>query len=728
MACDRMQLWGGVECTINRVGERYFSQLDRRGYASGLEDLDRFAALGLRAIRYPVLWEHVAPDGLQQADWAWSDAHLGRLRELAIRPIVGLLHHGSGPRDTSLVDPGFPAKLARYAGAVARRYPWVADYTPVNEPLTTARFSGLYGLWYPHGRDEVTFKNALFNQCRGVVLSMRAIGQVNPQARLVQTDDLGTTYAAPALQYQADFNNHLRWLGWDLLCGRVDRAHPLWDWLRGCCRASEAEIGWFADNPRPPDLVGINHYVTSDRFLDDRLDNYPPDRHGGNGRDRYVDVEAARTLAEPIGGVAPLLTEAWQRYRLPIAVTEAHIDANREDQMRWLAGVWLGAQQARLAGADVRAVTVWGMLGSYDWNGLLTECRDYYEAGAFDVRGGRPRPTAVAALMRELADGVLPDHPVLSGAGWWQRPQRLVIEPLALAQPAAPCIATGSNHAPILIVGATGTLGRAFARICTGRDLNHRLLSRAQMDIADADAVGRALDRHAPWAVINAAGYVRVDEAEGDEERCFRENALGPATLARLCARHGVALVTFSTDLVFDGKRQAPYMEADPTAPLNVYGRSKARAEALVLDHHPGALVVRTSAFFGPWDEHNFVTLALRALRAGQPFLAAGDMTVSPTYVPDLVDTCLDLLIDRESGIWHLTNGGALTWADLALRAAQLAQVDPGALRSCTGQHRQLRARRPGYSALGSERSFAMPCLDDALGRYLSATTAVAGG
>ena len=185
VAPDGIELWGGVECTVNRVGEQYFSQLDQRAYASRVEDLERFAELGIRAIRYPVLWERVAPDGLERADWAWSDAHLSALRRLAMRPIVGLVHHGSGPRGTSLVDPGFPEKLACYAGQVAQRYPWIEDYTPVNEPLTTARFSGLYGLWYPHGRDEVTFRRALFNQCRGIVLSMRAIERVHPNARLV---------------------------------------------------------------------------------------------------------------------------------------------------------------------------------------------------------------------------------------------------------------------------------------------------------------------------------------------------------------------------------------------------------------------------------------------------------------------------------------------------------------------------------------------------------------
>ncbi|MBD0334249.1 MAG: family 1 glycosylhydrolase, partial [Cyanobacteria bacterium Co-bin13] len=152
-----LEVWAGIECTVNRVGDNYGDQLQRNGHENRIEDLDLFASLGIRAIRYPVLWERTAPNGVEQADWSWADERLERLRQLDICPIVGLLHHGSGPRYTSMVDPLFGEKLAEYAQAVAERYPWVSRYTPVNEPLTTARFSGLYGLWYPHGKDNHTF-------------------------------------------------------------------------------------------------------------------------------------------------------------------------------------------------------------------------------------------------------------------------------------------------------------------------------------------------------------------------------------------------------------------------------------------------------------------------------------------------------------------------------------------------------------------------------------------
>lgn len=718
-----LQLWGGLECTVNRVREEYFSQLERNGHHHRSDDIDRFAGLGISAIRYPVLWERTAPNGLDQADWTWSDERLPALRAAGVAPIVGLVHHGSGPLHTSLVDPEFAPKLAEYAGAVAARYPWVEYYTPVNEPLTTARFSGLYGMWYPHGHSDDTFLRALLIQCRAVVLSMRAIRAVNPNAKLVQTDDLGKNYSTRELAPVAEFYNERRWLAWDLLCGMVGPAHKLWKYLTST-GIDHADILWFRDNPCPPDIIGVNYYVTSERWLDHRPERYPEHFRGMAGPRPCADIETARVLATPTAGIGPLLEEIWDRYKIPLAVTEAHIDANREDQLRWLLEIWEAGQQAQRNGVDIRAVTVWALLGSFDWNSLVTQQRGYYEPGPFDVRSALPRPTALARMLTELAAGKPLSHPVLRGQGWWRRPGRFLCPPVATPDALTSISAdghrlVGSRAQPVLITGATGTLGRAFARICEHRNIAYRLLGRREMDIADPDSVERALAKYQPWALVNASGYVRVDDAERDAARCMRENAHGAAVLAAACARHGVHLTTFSSDLVFDGASDRPYVESDRVAPLNVYGQSKAAAEQAVLERLPGALVIRTSAFFGPWDEHNFVTQALGALDRGAPFGAVGDQTVSPTYVPDLVRTCLDLMIDRESGVWHLSNGTPVTWLELADMAAQVAGVDSSRLHAVPTVPGALPAARPVYSVLHSERAVLMPTLDNALTRYL---------
>ncbi|MDZ8079047.1 MAG: family 1 glycosylhydrolase [Nostoc sp. DcaGUA01] len=715
-----LEVWAGVECTVNRVGEEYFDQLERNGHATRLDDLDLFAELGIHAIRYPVLWERIAPNGLENADWSWADERLERLRELGIRPIVGLVHHGSGPRDTSLVDPEFPEKLAVFARAVAKRYPWITHYTPVNEPLTTARFSGMYGHWYPHGQDDLTFARALLGECKAIALSMQAIREVVPKALLIQTEDLAKIYSTPKLAYQAEFENERRWLSFDLLSGRVNPTHPMWGYLR-YCGINEVELEIFLQNPCPPDILGINHYLTSDRFLDENLENYPPCTHGGNGRDKYADVEAVRVCADGLAGPRTLLKETWERYKLPIAVTEVHLSCTREEQLRWLNEVWNAAQELRDRGADVRAVTAWALLGSYDWNSLVTRSAGYYESGVFDLRSPRPRQTAIAKMVRDLATGHKPNHPLLETPGWWHRQERLLYPAVScLASPPRPPLSSSSaSLRPLAIVGATGTLGKAFGRLCEVRGISYCLLRRQDMDIANPASVNKVLAELQPWAVVNAAGYVRVDDAEREPDICLKENTEGPAILAAACAQHNLGLLTFSSDLVFDGAESNPYVETDTVAPLNVYGCSKVLAEKLVLQAHPASLVIRTSAFFGPWDDYNFVTIALRQLAAGNPFVAAEDAIVSPTYVPDLVHASLDLLIDGEKGLWHLANKSAVAWADLARLAAKKAGVSVKSLISLPTQELGLIATRPAYSVLGSDRGELMPHLDCAISRYL---------
>ena len=710
-----LEMWAGLECTVNRVGDVYFDQLERNGHAWRLGDLDLFAGLNIARLRYPLLWERIAPSGVASADWSWSDERMDRLRALGVRPIVGLVHHGSGPRHTSLLEPSFAEGLAEFAGAVARRYPWIEDFTPVNEPLTTARFSGLYGFWYPHHRDRRSFVRALLVQCRATALAMRAVRAVIPHARLVQTEDFGRIYSTPALAGQARYENRRRLLSMDLLCGLVTPAHPLWPELRDA-GATADELLWFRNEP-PPDLIGVNYYLTSDRLLDTRCGRYPAHTRGGNGRQSYADVEAVRAWARGITGHRALLDELWGRYGRPLAISEVQAAGSREEQLRWLKEAWDAACDARASGVDVRAVTAWALLGSWDWHRQVTSADGYYEPGVFDTRVGSPRPTAVARMVRDLATTGEHTHPVLASPGWWRRPERFVYPRVGTGAP-PPEAASGTAARPLLVTGGTGTLGRAFARFCELRGLAHRLLTRQDLDVADPASVGEALRRYAPWAVVNAAGYVRVDQAENEAVRCYRENALGPAVLARACREHGVRLLTFSSDLVFDGAARTPYVESDGIGPLGVYGRSKARAESDVLRLLPGGLVVRTAAFFGPWDEHNFLAAALRTLAAGQRFRAACDTVVSPTYVPDLVEASLDLLVDGAHGLWHLANGGALTWADFAREGAALAGLDPGLVEPCATPVLRLAARRPAYSALGSERGRLLPSLEHSLRRW----------
>jgi dTDP-4-dehydrorhamnose reductase len=581
----------------------------------------------------------------------------------------------------------------------------------------------------------------------------------------VATEDLGYTHSSSLLRYQAAFENERRWLTFDLLNGCVDRNHSLWTYLCRLApvRARLVEIAETAADPAlRPAIHGINHYLTSERFLDETLRLYPRRTWGGNGRHRYADVEAVRVLRDGPLGPQRIIEQACRRYDTPVAVTEAHLACTREQQMRWLHEVWTAAVAARARGHDVRAVTAWSAFGAFDWRSLLTRDEQAYESGLFDVRAPRPRATALVPMVRALATTGRYEHPALDAEAWWSRVNRLAYPPhrgtthresidvsesgrnhdVAAFDLTSRDVATGdaTTHdaatrgtaarmrtaRPLLIAGGSGTLGVAFGRLAKERGLPHVRVGRRELDITDERAIEHWLHTVRPWAVVNSAGWVRVDDAEIDPDGCMRGNTLGAECLARACAAASIPLITFSSDLVFGGDvTQAvrlggarPLLESDPVDPCNVYGRSKAEAERRVLDALPGALVVRSSAFFGDWDDWNFVSRTLAALHAGHRAVAPTDAVVSPTYVTDLVHGALDLLIDGESGIWHVANEGAVSWLELAQRAAEHAGFDASGIEGCQSIDIGWVAPRPSYSALASERATLLGPLDEALKRY----------
>lgn len=532
MSADRrIEMWGGVECTVNRVGDRYRDQLRLSGHHERLDDLDRFATLGLRALRYPVLWERTAPDG--EPDWTWPDARLDRLRTLNIRPIVGLVHHGSGPRHTHLLDDGFAPGLGRYAGAVAARYPWVEAWTPVNEPLTTARFSALYGHWYPHAADERSLWLALLNQVDATRAAMTAIRRINPAARLIQTDDLGRTYATDELAEQAEHDNLRRWASWDLLFGRVDADHALFAHLDQMGLGDRLRA--IADDPCPPDVIGVNHYLTSDRFLDHRLDRYPAHLHGGNGRERYADTEALRARPAAPAGLGGALREAWARYRTPIALTEVHNGCTREEQLRWAAQAWDTARAVASEGADITAVTAWSLLGSHGWDTLLREDGSY-EPGVFTVASGAPEETALAKLWRGLPHNA-PRHPVAQEPGWWQRPERLIYDHAPSEDAAKP-----SPRRTLLIVAEDNAAAQSMAGACMARGITHVVADRALVDAVDLGAVMAWLQAINPWAVCVLLDHPSNRDGDAsDVKKQLPEDVV--AALVRTCSTNGIGYI-----------------------------------------------------------------------------------------------------------------------------------------------------------------------------------------
>jgi dTDP-4-dehydrorhamnose reductase len=651
---SRLELWGGYECTVNRVRDEWYDQTPRTGHEHRISDLQLFADLGMTELRYPALWERISPEHPETRDFRWTDERLPKIRELGMQPIVTLCHHGSGPHYTSLIQDSFAPGLARHAAAVAERYPWIRDWTPVNEPLTTARFSALYGYWYPHTETEQAFWTALLNEIDATRLSMREIRKVNPQARLIQTDDLGYCHATEPLQAEADYQNQRRWIGWDLLCGMVTPEHPLW------ARIAQHGLGdrlrAIADDPSPPDVIGVNHYLASERLLDHRIDLHinraVADRELGqcNGV-AYVDVDAIRNLREGVLGLPALLRQAAERYGRTVAVTECHNGATREEQVRWFVEVWDGVQALRDDGVDVCAVTAWSLLGSHDWNRMVTRFVGHYEVGVYDVRSGEPRPTMLAPVLKDLAAGRRPRAVALDQPGWWRRENRFINTPPS-HQPAydiARNPALAESGAPLLIVGANTPLTQLLVRACEVRGLPY---ARA------AHATETLLTSLQPWGVIDGRDWAGVCQASWSHARrrvrWQRANFAPPELLVEACGRLGLTCAAFTATEDFE--------EVD---------------ERLLELGQGRLLLAGAEGVFAPWDRSRFAVAALDALELGLPVQACGESHWDETYGPDLIDAVLDLMMDGVTGVQRFLPSEPWSVADFTRRLAEVAECDP---------------------------------------------------
>lgn len=413
-----LELWASPEPTFARIDA---ATVRDQSAETGLDvrpgDAERIAALGVTASRTPVLWERVSPASPHERDFSEPERRMNALRSAGIEPIVTLLHHGSGPPYTDLLDPAFPLWFAEYAEATARAFPWVRRWTPINEPLTTARFSTLYGVWYPNMRDDRGFGRAMVNQTLAQQAALRRIRKIIPDAQFILTEDLQRFTAGD--DGVADYAAFLRervYLSAELVAGRVGDAHPLAEFLTAHCGVNALEFAMMQRDATEPDLIAFNHYPHSERFLFSQAD-------------APGDVPAVYVENEPAPAIGPLLRAAAERLRLPLAVGEVHVHAPAGERVRWLAQHAADVQTLRADGVDVRALGVWAAFGMVDWHSLLRHRARVFEDGIYTFAGpnGTPQPTAVADAVRELAaTGQIADTGV---RGWWERAGRAL--PLA---------------------------------------------------------------------------------------------------------------------------------------------------------------------------------------------------------------------------------------------------------------------------------------------------------
>jgi dTDP-4-dehydrorhamnose reductase len=231
----------------------------------------------------------------------------------------------------------------------------------------------------------------------------------------------------------------------------------------------------------------------------------------------------------------------------------------------------------------------------------------------------------------------------------------------------------------LLLLGGTGQVGREFLSLAFPKGIEVVAPTRADRDVTNPEAISNLIAAY-PWgAVINAAAYTNVDRAESDQATAFAVNADAPSHLAAETERHAIPLIHMSTDYVFDGRKGAPYIETDPTAPLNVYGASKLAGEQAVAALNPCHVILRTSWVYSRYG-HNFVKTILRLAAKRDRLTIVDDQRSCPTAACDIAQACRDIALrcaaqpaELPYGLYHFAGGGEANRFEFASAIIELA-------------------------------------------------------
>lgn len=274
-----------------------------------------------------------------------------------------------------------------------------------------------------------------------------------------------------------------------------------------------------------------------------------------------------------------------------------------------------------------------------------------------------------------------------------------------------------------LVTGVTGQLGHDVVKELTRRGLTFIAPTREDMPLEDDGQIEATLRAAAPDVVIHCAAYTAVDKAEEEPEKAWRVNAEATATIARVCREIGAALVYISTDYVFPGEGEAPYRVKDPKGPKNVYGATKLAGEMAVLAGLEKYFIVRISWVFGA-NGKNFIRTMLRLVEDRQQVNVVADQVGSPTYTADAAPRIIDLAATDHYGIYHLTNEGECSWAELAAEVFRQKGLSAEVKPIATADY-PVKAKRPLNSRMEKGDLAAagidpLPEWRDAVRRYLA--------
>lgn len=257
----------------------------------------------------------------------------------------------------------------------------------------------------------------------------------------------------------------------------------------------------------------------------------------------------------------------------------------------------------------------------------------------------------------------------------------------------------------VAVTGAQGQLGKSIHDLASDYpNLHFVFLSRQDMPIHHFELVREFLRGIHPEVVINAAAYTAVDRAEQEKDLAFQVNAEAVGVLAAWCAQHGSKFIHVSTDYVFDGESEKPYVETDPTGPRSVYGASKLEGERQALEFLDQSIIIRTSWVYAPYGK-NFVRTMLGLMKERDSIRVVNDQIGAPTYAPDLAKAILDIVsgVNWVPGIYHFSNSGRISWYDFAVAIQKITQADCRVEPISTTDY-PTPARRPSFSLLNTEK------------------------
>ena len=399
-------LWcTGIEDTFvfdphSKTG-RALDEYELTGHYDRLDqDLEKIAHLGVSCARYGIPWYKASPEP-GKWDWSFTDRALSRLLELGVDPIVDLVHYGT-PRwmEGSFLNPDFPRHMAEFAATLAQRYKGkIRWFTPLNEPRVTAYYCGKLGNWPPYRRGWSGFVAVLMACCRGIVLTSRALSNVDPEIVKCHVDATDLYEATePAHQADADLRQNIVFLALDLITGKVTPHHPLWEWTirHG---ASVKDLDWFHEHPVELDVLGINLYpmFSLKRSV------------SGSGAARFkMPYAAGQGLVEKLGRLY------WERYQCPLMITETASAGSISRRSAWLKESVQGCRNLRENGIPMVGYTWWPMFSLVAWSYRKSQHpmgRYLIPMGLWDLNNELDRlPTDLVEQYRAAAASGAPGH------------------------------------------------------------------------------------------------------------------------------------------------------------------------------------------------------------------------------------------------------------------------------------------------------------------------------